>query len=182
MDLLDHQINLGQYFGPGGKMREIFDNYPKFQEEFARLYERTISSGNEVTISYPSTKGYFEMFGIDSLFEKFSPSITTLNLINTSKDPNRAFEIPESLGRFKNLQAIVFDGSAKSVPNSVTQLDNLQFLSIINCPAVKSVPEGIADMDEFSFLSVAGSPNIKIPPKLMETLKESRPGLYYKLF
>jgi len=182
MDLLDHQINLGEYFGPGGKMREIFDNYPKFQEEFARLYKREISSGNEVTISYPSREGLFEMFGIDSLFEKFSPNISTLNLINTSKDPRRAFDIPESIGRFKNLQAVVFDGSAKSIPNAITELTNLQFLSVINCPAVKTVPEGMADMDEFQFLSVVGSPNLKIPPRLMETLKEQRPGLYFKFF
>jgi hypothetical protein len=181
MNLQDKQINLGEYFGLGGKMREIFDNLPKFQEEFANMYsQQSQGSSGDVIISYPSSNGLFEIFGIDSLFEKLSPNIETLSLINTTKDSKRAFNIPESLGRFTKLTSIVFDSSAKTIPNSITKLDSLDFLSIINCPEVKTIPEGIADMEELSFLSIKGSTNLKIPPRLLETLNETSPGLFHK--
>lgn len=181
MNREDHQIKLGEYFGPGGKMREIFENFPLFRSEFAKMFrEQTGSLGGEVNITYPSQNGIFEIFGLKTLFDNLPTDIQTLSLINTTGESNRAFDIPDSLGKFKNLTAIVFDASAKSIPNSISELKDLQFLSIVNCKELKTIPEGIKDLDELDFINLKNS-NVTIPPSLEEELFSKGDGFYLKI-
>ena len=179
MDLLDVQIDLGKYFGQNGIMREIFDGLPIFRKGFEMLFKKYVMSSNEeAIITYPSSKGIFEIFGFEALVDKLPANIKILQLINSTKDQNRAFEIPDSIGRFTELTSLVFDASAKNIPNTVSNLKNLAFLSILNCPLVKQLPESISELEELNFIVLRGS-NPMIPPVLKEKLIERKDGMFY---
>lgn len=179
MDLLDNQIDLGKYFGQNGLMREIFDGLPIFRKGFEMLFKKYVmTSSDEAIITYPSNKGIFEIFGFEALIDKLPPNIKILQLINSTKDQNRAFEIPDSIGRFTELTSLVFDGSAKNIPSTVSNLKNLAFLSILNCPLVKQLPASISELEELNFIVLRGS-NPMIPPVLKEKLIERKDGMFY---
>jgi hypothetical protein len=179
MDLLDNQIDLGKYFGQNGIMREIFDGLPIFRKGFEMLFKKYVmSSSEEAIITYPSSKGIFEIFGFEALIDKLPANIKILQLINSTKDQKRAFEIPDSIGRFTELTSLVFDASAKNIPSTVSNLKNLAFLSILNCPLVKQLPESISELEELNFIVLRGS-NPMIPPVLKEKLIERKDGMFY---
>jgi Leucine-rich repeat (LRR) protein len=174
MDRHDRQINLVEYLN--GPMSELKDF---FKPEFAK---GLVTKGtNKVEINYPdSSAGKFvALYGFDELFESLPDNIEHLLINNKSKE-DIALDVPESLGRFTQCTALLFQNLIKSLPESIGRMQNLNFLAIPGNKKLESLPESIADIPGLAFINLKESnPNVKIPERLREKLSDEGNGFYY---
>ena len=174
MDRADHRIDLIQYLN--GSMSELKEY---FKPEFAK--GMTTSGGKKVEINYPdSSAGKFvALYGFDELFASLPEDIEHLLINNKSKE-DIALTVPESLGRFKSLQALLFQNIIKTLPNSIGELQNLNFLALPSNKDLQTIPESVADIPGLAFINLKDSnPNVTIPPRLKEKLSDEGGGFYY---
>jgi Leucine-rich repeat (LRR) protein len=174
MDPQDRQINLVDFLnGQEEGLKEFF------KPEFAKGLVN--KGGKKVEINYPdSSAGKFvALYGFDELFESLPEDIEHLLINNKSKE-DIALNVPESLGRFKSLQALLFQNIIKTLPNSIGELQNLNFLALPSNKDLQAVPESVAEIPGLAFINLKDSnPNVKIPPRLKEKLSDEGGGFYY---
>ncbi len=176
MDRMDRQIDLVAFLnGPGAEMKELF------KTEFAKGLIAPNTS--KVEFNYPNSAAgkYVALYGFEDLFDSLPDSIEQLMITNSSNQ-DIALDIPESLGRFRNLEALMLQKMVKTLPNSIGNLKNLQFISLGDNKQLTSLPESIADIDSLMFLILQGSnPNVHIPERLKEKLTSEGDGFYSAL-
>lgn len=176
MDRQDRQVNIVEMLQ--GKLAELKDF---FKPEFAKGLAK--ENGKKVDIVYPdSAAGKFVgLYGFKELFDNLPDDLEQL-LIQTSKSTKEkiSLDVPESIGRFDKLQALLLGGMVKSLPDSICNLKNVFMLSFPNNPDLKALPECIKDLPMISFLNVSGS-NPEIPQGLKDVLMEEGDGYYYFL-
>ena len=174
MDRRDRQINLVDYLnGPMSELKEYFK--PQFAKGLVN------KDGKKVEINYPdSSAGKFvALYGFDELFDSLPENIEHL-LINNKSNEDIALVVPESLGRFTSLQALLLQNIVKSLPESIGKLTNLNFLALPNNKRLESLPVGIGNIPGLAFINLKDSnPNIKIPAELQEKLSNEGNGFYY---
>ena len=174
MDRHDKQIDLVSFLNQ--KAPEIKD---LFKSEFAKGLVST--GGKKVEISYPNSSAgkYVAIYGFDDLFANLPSDIESLNVINTSNTPVN-LDLPETIGRFTNLEALVLQNVVKTLPKSVGDLKNLSFISLPDNKNLVSLPDGLADLEFLSFINLKGvNPNIDIPERLKEKMVDQKEGFYY---
>lgn len=174
MDRTDRQINLVEYLnGPMKELKEFF------KPEFAKGL--VSKQGNKVEINYPeSSAGKFvALYGFEDLFNTLPDTIEHLLITNKSSEEIN-LDVPDSLGKFKELQALLLQNMVKSVPKSIGNLKNLNFLALPNNKNLESLPESIADLENLAFINLRESnKNINIPPRLKEKMTDEGSGFYY---
>jgi len=134
MDRTDRQINLVEYLnGPMKELKEFF------KPEFAKGLVKGGSS-DVVDIAYPDNAAgkFIALYGFDELFDSLPDTIVRL-LISNKSNENIALDVPESIGRFKNLEALKLDKICKTIPDSVCNLKLLNFLALPNNKELKSL-------------------------------------------
>lgn len=173
MDRNDRQINLVEYLN--GPMQELKD---LFKSEFAKGL--VTKGGDKVEINYPdSSAGKFvALYGFDELFESLPDDIKHLMITNKSKE-DIALDVPKSISRFKNLEALLLQKIVKSLPEDIGELKNLTFLAFNNNPQLKSLPESLADLPKLTFINLANSPNVTLSGRLQERLTDEGNGFWY---
>ena len=174
MDRNDRQINLVEYLN--GPMKELKDY---FKPEFAKGL--VTKGGDKVEINYPdSSAGKFvALYGFEELFQTLPEDIKQLLITNKSKE-NIALDVPDSLGRFTNLEALLLQNIVKTLPNSIGNLKNLNFVSLNKNPELDSLPESIADLPNLTFINLQNSnPNLRIPDRLKEKMVDEGNGFWY---
>lgn len=174
MDRNDRQINLVEYLN--GPMKELKDY---FKSEFAKGL--VTKGGDKVEINYPdSSAGKFvALYGFEELFQTLPEDIKQLLITNKSKE-NIALDVPDSLGRFTNLEALLLQNIVKTLPNSIGNLKNLNFVSLNKNPELDSLPESIADLPNLTFINLQNSnPNLQIPDRLKEKMVDEGNGFWY---
>lgn len=162
-----------EYFN--GKFSELKD---ALKYEFAKgLVQK---GGDKVEISYPDSSAgtFIALFGFDELFNTLPNDIKQLMIINKSKE-SISLNVPETLSRFKSLEALLLQNIVKSLPNSIGELKSLHFISLPDNKDLKTIPESIGDLPALSFISIMGCPNIKLPESLKERLTDEGNGFYY---
>ena len=173
MDRMDRQVDLVKMLnGPMAELKEFF------KPEFAK---GLVSAGNEkVEINYPqSAAGKFvALYGFEELFESLPATIKYLLISNTSNE-NIELDIPESIGKFTNVEALLLVKLVKTLPKSIGNMSNLQFLTLSENKSLKELPEELADLPKLAFLTVRNVPDLVIPPRLSERLVEEGNGFYY---
>lgn len=173
MDRTDRQINLVEMLN--GKMSELKDF---FKPEFAKGL--TTRGGEKVEINYPESSAgkFIALYGFDELFESLPENIGYLWINNKSKE-DIALDVPTSLGRFKNLKALMLQNIVRSLPNNMGELKNLNYLALPENKNLNSLPESLVNCDDLLFISLKdANPNIKIPEKLLEKLQNEGDGFY----
>lgn len=174
MDRHDRQVNLVEMLN--GKLSELKEF---FKPEFAKGL--VTKGGNKVEINYPDSSAgkFIALYGFDELFDSLPDNIEHLLINNKSKE-DIALVVPESLGRFKSLQALLLQNIVKTLPDSIGNLSNLNFLALPGNKQLKSLPASIAKLTSLAFINLKDSnPNIQIPPQLKERLSEEGQGFYY---
>jgi len=74
----------------------------------------------------------------------------------------------------------LFQNIIKTLPNSIGELQNLNFLALPSNKDLQAVPESVAEIPGLAFINLKDSnPNVKIPPRLKEKLSDEGGGFYY---
>ena len=174
MNRRDRGINLVEFLnGEGSDLKEYFK--PQFAKGL------TSGGGDIVEINYPdSASGKFiALYGFDELFDSLPDTITKLLITNKSQE-RIALDVPSSISRFTNLEALMLNNIAKTLPDSVCQLKNLNFLALPSNKDLVSLPECIKELPLLAFINLKDvNSNIKIPQGLKDRLEDEGHGFYY---
>ena len=159
MDADDRQINLIEFLNTNEEgLKQFFK--PEFMKSLAG------DKGEKVVIDYPgdSASKFIALYGFDEFFATLPQSLKRLTFKNTSRD-KISLNIPNDIGRFKQLNAINFVGCVATIPEAICQLQNLQYLSLVNNPDLQKLPECVGDMQNLMVLNLGGSDPKKVLPE-----------------
>lgn len=78
-------------------------------------------------------------------------------------DNKKITEIPESIGKLKNLKSLYMELNIKKLPNSITKLSGLRQL-ILQFNPLEELPKDIGELDSLSNLNIRGT-NVKEIPE-----------------
>jgi hypothetical protein len=174
MDRRDRGINLVEFLnGKGAELKEYFK--PQFATNLAT------SGGDIVEINYPDNASgkFIALYGFNELFDSLPDTITKLLITNKSQE-RIALDVPESIGRFKNLEALMLNNIAKTLPKSVCELKLLNFLALPSNKDLQSLPECLKELPLLAFINLKDvNPNIKIPQGLKDRLEDEGMGFFY---
>ena len=136
---------------------------------------------NIVKITYPNdaSSKYIALFGFDELFENLPETITYLTIANKSND-TLDLDIPPSIGKFRDVIALVLENCVRTLPEELGQMEGLTFLTLQNNKNLQSLPESLADLEFLDLIALSGSnPNTEIPDRLSSMMVEEGEGFYY---
>lgn len=174
MDKDDRQQDLVQLLN--GPMKEL---KPFFKPEFAK---GIVIGGKDLKIdSFTSgTVGKFiALYGLNDLIKSLPESLETIQLQNRDGKEAINVELPEDIGKFKNLVHILTDRiSFSKIPDSVCSLPKLKFLAVMNNPDLKTVSTCVLNLPNLMFLNLKGSDNVKLPNEITEKAVEMGSGMW----
>jgi hypothetical protein len=164
MDKDDRQQDLIQLLnGPMSELKSFF------KPEFAK---GLVLGGTELKIDSLTSGNvgkFIALYGMDDLMDNLPESLSTISIQNRDSKDLIQVELPEDIGRFKNLNNILTDKiSFSKIPDSICTLPNLRFLTIMNNPELKEVPACIIDIPSLIFLNFRGCQNAQIPKGIEE--------------
>jgi Leucine-rich repeat (LRR) protein len=167
MDADDRQINLIDFLNTNEEGLKQF-----FKPEFMKSLSG--DKGEKIVIDYPSDSAskFIALYGFDEFFATLPETLKRLTFKNTSRD-KISLNIPNDIGRFKQLNAINFVGCVASLPEAICSLENLQYLSLVNNPDLQMLPECIGDMPNLMVLNLGGSnPQQVLPQSVFRRAEE----------
>ena len=174
-DRRNQQIELAQMLnGPFADLKE------HFKHEFATgLVTRNSTT---VDVSYPNDAAgkFIGIYGFEEFFNSLPDTITTLLVTNTSKEEIH-LDVPKNISKFKKLEYIMLNNLVRSLPDSICQLTNLEFIGLSKNSQLVGLPECITGMVDKSLTLInieQCNPNIVIPDSLKSRMEEAEPGLY----
>jgi hypothetical protein len=161
MDRHDHQIDLVQYLnGPMSELKDLFK--PEFAKGLTVGGEKLVID----SFSHGAIGKFIALYGLDDLIGNLPSTLQEFQIQNRDGNNDVTINIPEEIGRFKNLHMILLDNCVSSVPDAICTLPKLRFLALINNPKLKSIPDCIADLPNLYFLNLKGSTNVNVPESI----------------
>jgi hypothetical protein len=161
MDKDDRQQDLVQLLN--GPMKELKDF---FKPEFAK----GLTTGGEKLVidsfNHGAVGKFIGLYGMDDLISTLPDTLKELQIQNRDKN-GVIINIPEEIGRFKNLSMLMFDNCIDRLPESVCSLPKLRFLSLPNNEKLTTIPECIAELPSIYFLNLKNT-NVKLPERVRE--------------
>jgi hypothetical protein len=160
MDVHDHTVDLvGLLNGSMSELKEYF------KPEFAKGL--TVGGENLVIDSFSTGAigKFIGLYGLDDLMDSLPSTLKGFQIQNRDKN-SIVVNIPESIGRLKNLEMILLDNCVESIPDSICSLPKLRFLALINNDKLRTIPGCLADLDNLYFLNLRGSNNAEIPESI----------------
>ena len=194
MNRNDKQINLVDFFE---------NKAPDLKEYFRPMFDKYLKGGVSITsdvtrgaatISLVSNRRneYSNIYGKDKnendeydqriieIFDELPTSVTRIILTNKTAE-EIYLDIPNSLGKFTNLEGLSLEKCVKSIPDTICNLKKLGFLNINDCQNITELPDCIVGMinDELTILNLKNSnPNIRIPELFYEYKDDQKPYFY----
>jgi hypothetical protein len=180
MDKDDGRIDLVSYLN--NEMSELKNLFkPYFASALATSNKGNTGSVFEVTDLKSGAVGKFiSLYGLNELIENLPDDLEEFKIMNKDKN-NILINIPESIGRFKNIRRLFLENCIDRVPDAVCELKNLRFISFTNNDKLRTVPECIADLPNILFLNLKDCKNITVPEKIIQKSSEGvelEGGLY----
>jgi hypothetical protein len=161
MDKDDRQQDLVQLLN--GPMKELKDF---FKPEFAK----GLTTGGEKLVidsfNHGAVGKFIGLYGMDDLISTLPDTLKELQIQNRDKN-GVIINIPEEIGRFKNLSMLMFDNCIDRLPESVCTLPKLRFLSLPNNEKLTTIPECIAELPSIYFLNLKNT-NVRLPERVRE--------------
>ena len=169
MDPADRQIDLvGFLLQQEEGLREFFK--PEFMDGL------TQNNKDKITVNYPgdSASKFIALYGFDEFFDTLPENIRRLSFTYNGNEKVK-IDLPESIGKFTNLNGIHIEGCLGKVPDSICNLKNLMFLSIPNNPDLEPLPACLAELPKLNLLAMMGSNlNGTIPQAVMDRPKTDK--------
>jgi hypothetical protein len=157
MDKDDRSIDLVKYLnGPMSELKDFFK--PEFAKGLTVGGEKLVID----SFSHGAIGKFIGLYGLDDLIDNLPSTLKEFQIQNRDKN-DVTINIPESIGRFKDLTMILFDNCVEHVPDSICTLPKLRFLALINNQKLTEIPECVADLPNLFFLNLKGSPNVRVP-------------------
>lgn len=134
-------------------------------------------SGSKINITFPSNVSLYEqIYGSDlDLQGKFNALIEGLPkdmeglVIKNSSSMDVALDIPETIGNYTNLANLTLVNLVKTLPDSIGNLRELEFLILTDNPSIESIPGSVVNMTDLVFINLQRSnPSVKIPNEVMD--------------
>ena len=173
MDREDAPIDLVDYLnGPMEELKQFF------KPEFAKGL--TEHSGKQLVINNFNSGAvgkFVALYGLDELFESLPEDLIEINISNDGRQQVN-IAVPESISRFKELEALIMYKCVSSIPDSICQLKKLRFLLLSDSPNLRTIPACIADLPELMFLNVTNNPGLQIPEEILQKGNEIQPDLF----
>jgi hypothetical protein len=173
MDAADHSIDLVQFLnGPMAELKELFK--PEFAKGLTVGGEKLVID----SFSHGAIGKFIALYGLDDLIGNLPETLREFQIQNRdSKNNEVIINIPDEIGRFKDLEMILLDNCVSAIPDAVCTLPKLRFLALINNPKLTSIPDCIADLPNLYFLNLKGSPNVKVPQVIMDKASDLGNGM-----
>jgi hypothetical protein len=160
MDKDDRSIDLVKYLnGPMSELKDFFK--PEFAKGLTVGGEKLVID----SFSHGAVGKFIGLYGLDDLIDNLPSTLKEFQIQNRDKN-DVTINIPESIGRFKDLNMVLFDNCIESIPDSICTLPKLRFLALINNPKLTEIPECVADLPNLYFLNLKGSSNAKVPESI----------------
>ena len=160
MDKDDRQQDLVQLLN--GSMQEL---KTFFKPEFAK----GLTVGGEKLVidsfSHGAIGKFIGLYGLGDLIGSLPDTLKEFQIQNKDKN-GLIIEIPEEIGRFKDLSYVLLDNCIDSVPESICSLPKLRFLAFINNEKLTSIPDCIGNLPNLYFLNLQGSSNVDVPESI----------------
>ena len=172
MDTGDRSVDLVKYLnGPMSELKDFFK--PEFAKGLTIGGEKlTIDSFSQGVVGK-----FIGLYGLDDLIDSLPSTLKEFQIQNRDKN-GVIINIPESIGRFKELNLVLFDNCIESIPDSICTLPKLRFLALINNEKLTNIPDCISDLPNIYFLNLKGSPNVIVPKKIQETGTDMGGGMW----
>lgn len=161
MNPADRMINIVDFLnGEGQELKYLFKNY------FASAL---VSSGKELDINdiTSSKVGQFvALYGLDELFDSLPDNLEKIQIANSGQPV--LISVPNSISRFKSLEHIGFVNCINTLPESICELKNLNYINIQNNSQLETIPDCIGYIPSLIVVSLKNCPNVKIPASFEE--------------
>lgn len=168
MDANDRQINLIEFLNTNEEgLKEFFK--PEFMKSL------TGDKGDKISIDYPndSSSKFIALYGFDEFFDSLPENLKRFTFKNSSRGgDNIELNVPENIGRFKQLQALNFVNCISSLPESICGLTNLQYLSLVDNKNLQRLPECIGDMPNLMVVNIPNGDEKNIIPDSVKRRSE----------
>jgi len=174
MDPDDRQINLIDFLTKNPELKEVFK--PEFMKGL------TGTEGTSVSVEYPrdSASKFIALYGFDEFFDNLPDNLERLDFVKSNSrysgdndNNDLSVELPKSIGRFKNLNALHLEGIVSKLPKEIGELNDLVFLSLPNNPNLSNLPDEVKNLNNLQVINLKNSPNVKIPEDI-----EKKKGLH----
>ena len=147
----DRNIDLVEFLNqqePG--LKEYFK--PEFMSGLAS------KGGTKVSVNYPSDSAskFIALYGFEEFFETLPENIERLEFVKKG-GADISLNITESIGKFKNLTALHLVGCVSKFPESICNLDKLQFLSLPDNPGLQMLPSCLANLPRLTVINLKNS-------------------------
>jgi hypothetical protein len=132
-----------------------------------------------------ATSDYIKVFGREGIEEdnpteklkeqiqKVPKDCSALTIKNDTRE-NLFIDIPDEILNLTNLKTINITNIAKSLPNDISPLKNLRFVSIVDNPQLTKLPNGFDQCPNLVFINLKGSDNVVISPEQLEYLEQDK--------
>ena len=173
MDKDDRQQDLVQLLN--GPMAELKDF---FKPEFAK---GLTVGGQKLVIdsfSHGAIGKFIALYGLDDLIGNLPDTLEEFQIQNRDNKINVVVNIPEEIGRFKDLHMILLDNCISSIPESICTLPKLRFLALMNNPDLRTIPDCVADLPNLYFLNLKGSENVQVPQSIQDKGSDMGGGMW----
>ncbi len=168
MNAEDRQIDLATFFNQYPELK------PFFQDKFARYLDKNF--GEKIEVRYPSdtVSKYISIYGFEDFFKRIPQGLKRLDIEYNDrsygdKKERPGFDLPD-LTPYKNMEVLHVEGLLSSIPESVGQLQQLEFISVPNNPNLKEIPAVVANLPNLEVLNIKQTP-AKVPFELEEKAK-----------
>ena len=154
----------------------------KLKEDMKEKFVKDlVINGTKVEIEYPNGNAskFVALYGFDELFETLPNNITNFLFNNKSKDDFN-LSLPPSIGRFKNLEALLLMKCVKSIPEEIGELKNLSFLALPDNPSLVEIPNSILTLPNLMFVNLKGSENVNTTEEFKQRFNNEGSGFYTK--
>jgi Leucine-rich repeat (LRR) protein len=140
---------------------------PGLKEYFKPEFMGGLASkgGTKVSVNYPgdSASKFIALYGFDEFFETLPENIERLEFVKKG-GADISLNIPDSIGKFKNLTALHLVGCVGKFPESVCNLEKLQFLSLPDNPGLQMLPSCLANLTKLTVINLKNSNASSVVP------------------
>jgi hypothetical protein len=176
MDPNDDQIDLAEYFSPGGEMEDLKEFFKPY---FAKTFMSSGMSSTEKSfkLNYPSNDAsiYASIYGLDSILEQLPSDLKKFEIkSNTPLNLN----IDENfVKKFKDLDSLCLENAVTKLPSNIGELKNIKFFAVTNTKNIDEIPESVGNFIDSGLLLLISfaqsNKNLKIPEKVRNAIESN---------